>query len=564
MSKAKQSRLAVLRSPNTADVRRRAERFREVLQRWAPIIAPRVLAASVFLAGAILLLSGVMPASHVRLQLLRRVLPLSVIELSHFLASIEGLLLMILARGLQRRIDSAYYLTIVVLASGIVLSLLKGIDIAEAVVLATMLVVLAPCRRHFYRKGVLLTERFTFRWCIAIALVIICAVWLVQFAYAQVEYSDELWWRFALDQDAPRSLRAVAGAVLIALVVTATGLLRAKPRLPSMPTREDLQTAQSIVAASPDASANLALLGDKCYLFNKERTALIMYGVAGRSWVSLGDPVGEPLAARQLAWDFVELCDTGGRWPAFYKVGEDRISLYVEMGLTVIKLGEEARLPLADFTLEGKARRRLREINNHLLEDGCTFELVEPEIDDALLAELKAISDAWLAERNTAEKGFSLGSFESDYVRRFPIALIRRQGRTIAFANVTRGFDRKELSGELMRYLPDAPPDVMSFLFIQLMLWGRQQGIQWFNLGMAPLSGIDAQPLAPLWNRFAAVLYHHGEHFYHFQGLREYKEKFHPLWRPKYLATRGGIALPLVMANVVTLISGGLKRSVMQ
>lgn len=75
-----------------------------------------------------------------------------------------------------------------------------------------------------------------------------------------------------------------------------------------------------------------------------------------------------------------------------------------------------------------------------------------------------------LTERNTAEKGFSLGSFEPDYVRRFAIALVRREGRTIAFANVTRGFERKELSGELMRYLPDAPSDVMSFLFIQMML----------------------------------------------------------------------------------------------
>lgn len=549
-----------LRSHNAADG---GGRIRAVLQRWAPLVAPRVLAASVFVAGSILLLSGAMPASHARLQLLRRVLPLSVIELSHFLASIEGLVLMILARGLQRRIDSAYYLTVLLLASGVVLSLLKGLDLAEALILAAMLALLLPCRRHFYRKGVLLTERFTLRWCIAIALVLVCAVWLAGFAYAQVDYSDELWWRFALDQDAPRSLRAVAGSVLMVLVLAVAGLLRAKPRLPGMPTPEDLEAAQTIVAASPDASANLAMLGDKHFLFNKERTALIMYGVAGRSWVSLGDPIGDPLAARQLAWEFVELCDAGGRWPVFYKIGEERISLYVEMGLSVIKLGEEARLPLADFALEGKTRRRLREINKHLLEDGCSFEIVEPEIDDVLLAELKAISDAWLAERNTAEKGFSLGSFEPDYVRRFPIALVRRRGRAIAFANVTRGFERKELSGELMRYLPDAPQEVMSFLFIQLMLWGRQQGFQWFNLGMAPLSGIDAQPLAPLWNRFAAILYHHGEHFYHFQGLREYKEKFHPMWRPKYLATRGGIALPVVMANVVTLISGGLQRLVM-
>lgn len=553
----------MLRSSTAVDDRRRAGHFRDVINQWVPIVAPRALAATVFLAGAMLFLSGAMPASHARLQLLRRVLPLSVIELSHFLASIEGLLLMVLSRALQRRIDSAYYLTALLLASGAILSLLKGMDIAESIILAVMLAALLPFRRHFYRQGVLITERFTFRWSIAIALVLACAIWLTLFAYGQVEYSSELWWRFALDQDAPRSLRAVAGAVLLVLVLTATGLLRAKPRLPGMPTREDLQTAQAIVAESCEASANLALLGDKHFLFNNERTALVMFGVEGRSWVSLGDPLGEPLAARQLAWEFVELCDAGGRWPVFYKVDEERISIYVEMGLTVIKLGEEARLRLADFNLEGRARRRFREINNHLLQDGCTFEIVEPAIDDALLAELKAISDAWLADRNSAEKGFSLGSFEPDYVRRFAIALVRHRGRIIAFANVTRGFNRKELSGELMRYLRDAPSDAMSFLFIQLMLWGRQQGFEWFNLGMAPLSGIEAQPLAPLWNRFAAMLYHHGEHFYHFQGLREYKERFHPIWRPKYLATRGGIALPFVMANVVTLISGGLKRLVM-
>ena len=147
-----------LRSHNAADG---GGRIRAVLQCWAPLVAPRVLAASVFVAGSILLLSGAMPASHARLQLLRRVLPLSVIELSHFLASIEGLVLMILARGLQRRIDSAYYLTVLLLASGVVLSLLKGLDLAEALILAAMLALLLPCRRHFYRKGVLLTERFT-------------------------------------------------------------------------------------------------------------------------------------------------------------------------------------------------------------------------------------------------------------------------------------------------------------------------------------------------------------------------------------------------------------------
>jgi phosphatidylglycerol lysyltransferase len=50
----------------------------------------------------------------------------------------------------------------------------------------------------------------------------------------------------------------------------------------------------------------------------------------------------------------------------------------------------------------------------------------------------------------------------------------------------------------------------------------------------------------------------HGEHFYNFQGLRAYKEKFDPVWEPRYLASQGGFALPWVLVNLTSLISGGI------
>ena len=79
---------------------------------------------------------------------------------------------------------------------------------------------------------------------------------------------------------------------------------------------------------------------------------------------------------------------------------------------------------------------------------------------------------------------------------------------------------------------------------------------------MAPLSGVEAQPLGSLWSQLAAIAYRHGEHFYNFQGLRQYKDKFDPNWSAKYLASPGGIALPVILANVATLISGGLVELV--
>ena len=110
-----------------------------------------------------------------------------------------------------------------------------------------------------------------------------------------------------------------------------------------------------------------------------------------------------------------------------------------------------------------------------------------------------------------------------------------------------------------MRHRLDAPAGVMDYMFAQLMMWGQQEGYRWFNLGMAPLSGLENRALGPLWNRVGALAYRFGEDYYNFQGLRQYKEKFDPVWEPTYLASPGGLALPRILTNLAALIAGGLR-----
>jgi phosphatidylglycerol lysyltransferase len=100
----------------------------------------------------------------------------------------------------------------------------------------------------------------------------------------------------------------------------------------------------------------------------------------------------------------------------------------------------------------------------------------------------------------------------------------------------------------------------MEGLMVHLMQWGKQQGYRSFSLGMAPLSGFERSPAAPLWNRLGSFLYTHGETFYNFQGLRAYKDKFHPSWESRYLAYPGGLTLPRTLADVAALIAGGYRR----
>jgi len=238
----------------------------------------------------------------------------------------------------------------------------------------------------------------------------------------------------------------------------------------------------------------------------------------------------------------------------------DRLSLYVDLGLAALKVGEEARVPLDAFSLEGGARADLRQAHRRALRDGATFEVVPPEGVDALLPALKRISDAWLAAKSTGEKRFSMGAFSPQYLRQFPLAIVRSEGIPTAFANLWTTGTRAELSVDLMRFGPDAPRGAMDYLFIELMMWGRREGYRWFNLGIAPLSGLEAHPLAPAWHRVGNFIFRHGEHFYNFEGLRRYKSKFAPIWEPRYLAARGGIALPRVLVDVSVLIAGGMKE----
>jgi len=533
-------------------------RLAHTFGQWMPRFVPHVLAFTTFVSGAMLLFSGTIPAVTWRLSWLKDFLPLPVMEISHLLGSLAGMGLLIVAWGLRRRLDAAYILTLILLGSGIVFSLLKGFDYEEALALAVMLGALLPCRHYFYRKASLFSEPFTPAWIAAIILVLSGAAWFGIFAYKHVEYSHDLWWRFTLSGDAPRFLRATMGAIAAALIFAIGRLLRPAPPKRVMLEHEDLEKVTITVQQSNRTYANLALLGDKTFLSNHKGNAFIMYNTIGRSWVAMGDPIGPAEEWPELLWRFHELCNRYDGWTVFYEIGPEKIHLYLDLDLSVLKLGEEARIPLETFSLEGGARKGLRHSLHKLEKEGCTFEVITPEGIPLLMLELRRISDTWLSEKNTGEKGFSLGFFNEDYLKRFPAGIVRKNGKIVAFANIWQGAEKEELSIDLMRYVSEAPHDVMEYLFTRLILWGKQEGYRWFNLGMAPLSGIEDRPPAPLWNKVGVFIFRHGEHFYNFQGLRQYKGKFDPTWEPRYLACPGGLALPRILTDLASLISGGL------
>lgn len=523
-------------------------------------LTPRVLASFTFLTGVVLLFSGATPAAEGRLRLLHRVLPLGVIEASHFIASVVGVVLLLLSQGLARRLDAAYFLTVVAIGIGIVASVLKGGDIEEAAILAAVLVVLWRARRAFDRRAALFDTRFSPGWSVAVAGAVGSSIWLGNFAFKHVEYSSQLWWRFELRGEVSRTMRASVGAAVTMLLFAVARLVRQKPHEIVEPTEEDLQAIAPAIATQTSTFPYLVYLRDKGVLFDDDRRGFVMYGVQARTWVALGDPVGPVERIGPLIRLFLERADDFGGVPVFYEISRAHLHRYADVGLTFVKLGEEARVELCGVSLAGGQSKKHRQVLRRVEHGGGTLRIVPPEDVPSIMDQLRAVSDAWLRRQAGAEKGFSVGSFQPAYLERFPVATVEREGRIVAFANLWPGPQKEELSVDLMRFDERAPRDVMEALLVHLMMWGKQQGYQWFSLGMAPLSGFETSPVAPLWNRLASFLYAHGEAVYNFQGLRAYKEKFNPVWEPRYLAYPGGLRLPRILADVSALVAGGYRR----
>ena len=538
---------------------RLANRLARTAYKTARPLIPPFAAGIALSSGIILVVSGNLPAEGSRLAVLREILPLPLVEASHLAGSIAGTLLVVIARGLYRKQYRAWLIAIILMSAGFVASLAKGLDWEEAVSMVVAVAVLSAFRSAFYRAPGQNAFRMTWQWTLGGFALIASASLVGLFAFSHVQYENELWWQFAWHGDASRFLRASLAVSVIffavgldSLISRRSNLLRPEP----IPDR-----VRELVFASPDTDAFIALTGDKRFLLSDDGLAFLSYADAGHSLITKGDPVGNAGAAERLIWQFREYADRLGKHCAFYAVGPDYVPAYLDMGLTILKIGEVGRVDLRTFGLDGASKKDFRQARNRAAREGYFFQIVRAGDLDECFPALRRISDAWLESKQGEEKGFALGAFDKTYLVNFDHAVLRHasSGSIVAFSNLLQGAGRQELTVDLMRYDPDGPKFAMDALFAEIMLWGKAEGFQWFSLGAAPLSGMHDHPLATTWNRIGHYIYHHGENIYRFEGLREFKEKFDPVWTPNYLAGPGGLDLPRILYDVNLLISGGLR-----
>nr|WP_256478700.1 bifunctional lysylphosphatidylglycerol flippase/synthetase MprF [Sebaldella sp. S0638] len=532
----------------------------EKIARTYEFLVPVLLAAFCFTSGIILLVSGSIPPAISRITFLEKIIPLGVLEISHFLGSIVGIVLILLSYAIKNRINLAYRISICTLILGIFSLLFKGAGYGTASVLLLVLILLIPSKKFFYRKSSLFHNGINLEWTVLIVMVLISSIWLGLFSYNKTPYSDLLWWQFEFHKGAPRVLRAIFAIGLFTFIFSIIKILRPVTQEKYTCLNDSKETVDEIMRDSSDSESNLVYLNDKRIYFSDNKKAFIMYGKYQNTRIVMGDPVGDENEISEIIWDYYLDTKNSLESIIFYEVGKENLHYYLDIGLTILKIGEEALVNLGDFSLKGDKKKTLRYTYNKLTKEEYEIKIIKKEEIEPYLDELERISDIWLETKKVREKSFSLGNFTKEYMRNFDTAVITKDNEIYAFANLFYSGDKNEISIDLMRYDVDkAPNGIMDFLFMKIMEYGKENGYKYFNLGMAPLSGIEDRNtgLVNLWNKAGIFIYKHGNHFYNFEGLKKFKNKFDPEWKPKYVAFYGN---PFkIVSNTVSLISGGMK-----
>jgi phosphatidylglycerol lysyltransferase len=197
--------------------------------RLAREITPHLFAVLTFIVGVILLAFNTLPETPTSFAWLGHLLQLAVIEGSHFIGSLVGMGLLLLAVGLEGRLRSAFHLTVGLLLLGIPTALLRAMDVTSAALLLVLLLLLLTAREEFNRKIPFGAEPITAGWTAAILAAVIGVGWMGIYLQIRGQYTHSLWWRFALDDNAPRTLR-VSVSVLMAVAIFFTARVVSRAR----------------------------------------------------------------------------------------------------------------------------------------------------------------------------------------------------------------------------------------------------------------------------------------------------------------------------------------------
>jgi len=513
----------------------------------------RLTAAAIAILGLADLVSAVVPPQvRGRLHPLLGYIPLGVSEAAGALVALAGVGLLAVARGVRRGQRLAWLVSILLLAGTVALHLIRHGEVVQSSAALVLVAVLWWARKSFRARFDLPSLRTGLA-------TLLGGVIAVTFIGATVLWSvipthrggrpitwDQAWWATAgrlvgirtvalnprVDAFLYPALLAIGlGLASVALVLAFRPVV---DRHRSSGRTDTTERAADIVRRLGTGTLDyFALRSDKQAFL--ERDGLVAYAIYGGICLVSPDPICEPEERDELWSAFRRFADDRGWSVAVLGAGEEWLGVYRRSGMHERYIGDEGVVDVRTFSLEGGARKGLRQAVNRIANYGYTISFHDPARLDPALE--KAVHDVMVQRRRgEVERGFSmtLGRIFDPRDQGLLLAVAHGpDGRPAAFCQFVPAPGIHGYSLDLMRRDDaDHPNGLLDFILVRTIERLKSCGDEHLGLNFAAmravLAGEDGGGIQRwLLKRMSDSM--------QIESLWRFNAKFGPEWLPRYV-----------------------------
>lgn len=525
-----------------------------------------------FVLGLINIVSVLTPAISERLHVLENIIPISAIKASNYFVITAGLFMLINAAFMLKGLRTAWWFAVFLTGISVIGHLTKAIDYEEAVIALIVLASLIVTRKEYYIKSNSHLQSIGFK-TVLISITAVLAYSILGFYFLDKKHFDiDFNWfesikyglqnyfligssdLVPLDRFARRFLLSINICGFLSLGFLVFTLIRPFS-IKKQTVEDDFLLADTLVKQYGKSALDyFKTYRDKVIFTAQNKQSFLAYRVSDNFAVVLENPVAETdVDLKQCITEFDVYCYENGLRSIYYRVPEENLPLFHSQHKKSLFIGQEAVVDLTTFTLEGGAKKSLRNAISKVKEKGFTAVIHTAPIKDGLLQKIKSVSDEWLMSTGRNEIIFSQGKFDWEELKQQTIITVENaEEKIVAFLNIIPDYAKGEGTYDLIRKTNDAPNGIIDFLLLELFMYLKSLDYTSINLGLAAMSGVEEAETFP--EKSMKFAYERIKFFSHYKGLRDFKEKFSPIWYNKYLIYSHDydlLQVPIVLNKVV-------------
>ncbi|MFI1936666.1 phosphatidylglycerol lysyltransferase domain-containing protein [Streptomyces purpureus] len=288
-----------------------------------------------------------------------------------------------------------------------------------------------------------------------------------------------------------------------------------------------------------DSLGYFALRREKSVIWSPSEKAAVAYRVVGGVSLASGDPIGDPEAWPGAIEPWLAEAREHGWIPAVMGASEEAGTIYARHGLDALELGDEAIVETAEFTLEGRAMRTVRQAYNRVKRAGYEVRIRRhAEIPADELAELLRKADDW--RDGATERGFSMALGRLGDPADGQCVMLEctdATGQLRALLSFVP-WGPRGLSLDLMRRDRDSENGLMEFMVIELLQRAKEIGITQVSLNFAMFRSVfergaklGAGPVLRLWRSLLSFF----SRWWQIESLYRANAKYRPIWEPRFM-----------------------------